>query len=353
MTKTSVMRAAGTFILAASLLTAGGCGYKDLPVAPDTVVPEPVTDLMYSITDEGMQLTWSYPVKTIQGAAISDISSFELYRAEVPFDEYCGGCPIPFGKPMTVEGGVPFDGKVRKKAVFDATELKSGSKYYYKVKSRTSWLAASGDSNIVTFVWYQPAMAPAGLTTKAGDRVVSLNWQPVTKLSNGAMLRQPVQYQIMRGVAGGALSKIGKPVSVTTYSDKQVRNGIKYRYAVQSLMVLGDEFVEGKMSDEITAAPKDMTPPVAPSGVSAVATSVGTKIFWDKVGDSDIGGYRIYRRAADKDNYERIGEVKPEYVLFVDKDVSGDVRYYYAVTAIDRSNPPNESIKSREATIRY
>lgn len=353
MTMTSMVRVAGTLLLGASFLFAGGCGYKDLPVAPASVVPEPIDDLLYQVSDKGVELTWSYPVKTIQGSQVADISAFDLYRAAVPLVDYCGGCPIPFGKAIEVDGGVVFDGKLRRKVRYNASGLKSGYKYFYKVTSRTSWLAASDDSNIITFVWYQPAKAPASLVATAGDREVTLKWNAVTELSDGSALANPMKYQIMRSAGGKDFVKVGEPVTTTSYTDKQVRNGLKYFYTVQSLMVLDNELVDGAVTKAIAVSPKDMTPPVAPSGVTAVGTAVGTKVFWDKSSSSDVAGYKVYRRAADKDTYELLGKIAPEFKLYVDKNATSDVRYYYAVTAIDGSKPANESKKSREATVRY
>lgn len=84
-----------------------------------------------------------------------------------------------------------------------------------------------------------------------------------------------------------------------------------------------------------------------------VQTGVGTKVFWDKSDATDIGGYKIYRRAMDRDSFELLGKVAPEYTLFVDSKAEENVRFYYVVTAIDLAIPPNESKKSREATTRY
>lgn len=353
MNTTSVVRAAGTLLLGASFLFAGGCGYKDLPVAPSSVVPEPISDLLYNVNDKGLQLTWSYPVKTIQGTPISEVSSFDLYRAEVPLADFCGGCPIPFGKAIEVDGGVSYDGTLRRKMTYETNALQSGYKYFYKVKSRTSWLAASDDSNVITFVWFQPVKAPASLAATAGDRKVVLKWQPATELTDGSKLERPVKYQVMRSAGGKDFGKVGEPIDATSFTDTQVLNGQKYFYTVQSLMVLDGELVDGAVTKEIAVSPRDMTPPVAPTGVTAVATAVGTKIFWDNADDGDVAGYRVYRRAANKDVYEFLAKVSPEYTLYVDKNVTGDVRYYYAVTAFDRSTPANESRKSREATVRY
>jgi fibronectin type 3 domain-containing protein len=102
----------------------------------------------------------------------------------------------------------------------------------------------------------------------------------------------------------------------------------------------------------ITATPVDKTPPLPPIGVTAVETSSGIKVFWDRSDDTDVAGYRIYRRLADKKVPTFLGEVSSTYTLFVDANVPKGVRVYYSVTAFDRSKPANESDQSREATIR-
>lgn len=347
-----LVRLAGIFLIGTSLLVSG-CGYKTPPIPPQQVVPKPIEDLLYTVGDDGVKLTWSFPVQTIKGSAIENISDFELFRAEIPLEEYCGSCPIPFGEPIEVEGGSPLDGEVRRKATYSSSLLRSGHKYFFKVRSRTSWWASSLDSNVITFLWFQPANAPEGLQASPGDRQVSISWQPVNSLSDGSPVTMPVKYQLLRSVGGKELVKIGELVDSTSFVDRQVLNGRKYFYAVQSMMDHEGELVNGGVSEKIAATPVDLTPPLPPTGVTAVRTGVGIKIFWDRSNDSDIAGYRVYRRAADKDSYESLGEVKAEYTLFVDSNAGDSVRYYYAVTAIDQSSPPNESDKSREATVRY
>lgn len=348
-----MMRAVGVVLVGGALFIAGGCGYKNAPVPPETVVPKAVDDLLYTTSGKGATLTWSFPVKTIGGSMIESVSAFDLYRAEIPIEEYCGGCPIPFGKPIELDGGSPLDGKQRRKATYEADNLQSGYKYFFKVQSRTSWLAASGDSNIISFVWTKPIAVVQGLSAVAGDRQVALRWQPVSTYGDGSAIDKPVKYRVWRSAGGKGFVKLGEPTTKTSYVDRQVKNGRKYFYAVQGLMVHKDDLAEGGRSKEISVTPVDLTPPVPPLGVTAVSTSVGVKIFWDKSDAADLGGYKVYRRAAGKDTYTLLGKVEPEFMLFVDRDSDENVRYHYAVTAFDKATPPNESAKSKEATVRY
>ncbi len=347
------IRAAGLLFLATSFLLVGGCGYKNQPVPPESVVPQPVEDLRYSVSDKGVTLNWSYPIETIKGTALTEIDSFELFLAEIPLSRYCGNCPIPFAEPLKLPAGESIDGEIRKEGEYIFSLLQSEHKYFFKVRSRTSWWASSDDSNIVTFVWFEPAAAPEKVTAIPGDSEITLNWKSVTKLFDGQPVQMPLKYQVFRSVGGKKFENAGEPLAATQFVDRQVRNGQKYFYTVQSLLVHGDELVSGGISKEIASTPVDLTPPLSPQGVTAVWTDGGVKIFWDKSSSLDISGYRVYRRDAEKDSYEFLGDVDPAYTLFVDSQAKNNTRYYWAVTAIDQATPANESHKSREATIRY
>ncbi len=354
MKKSSLVRVAGLFVLVMFLLLAtSGCGYKNAPIPPQNVVPTAVTDLLYQTNEKGVALSWSYPVKTISGSALEDIASFELYQAEISLEDYCGTCPIPFGEPLTIDGGSPIDGKVRKKAGFQLSLLRPGYKYFVKVRSRTSWWADSGDSNIVNFVWYQPAAAPSEVTATPGDGEINLTWQPVTVLTDGSPVTMAMKYQVLRSVGGKGFQPLGEPVATTDYVDRRVSNGVRYSYTIQSMMVFKDALINGGISEEVAAVPVDLVPPASPLEVTVIRTDVGAKVFWEKSDAADIAGYRIYRRASDKDTYELLGEVDAERTLFVDSKAKENTRYYYAITAIDKSKPANESNKSKEATPRH
>lgn len=345
-----LVRLMGVFFIGASFFLAGGCGFKNNPVPPESVVPRAIDDLIYTVSDKGVQLNWSYPVKTIKGSVLEDISSFQLFRAEIPLENYCGSCPVPFAEPVAVGGGSPMDGQERRKVSYDSSLLRSGHKYFFKVRSRTSWFADSADSNVITFVWFDPAEATGKVTAVPGDHRVSLTWQPIVlKTANKDLA---VKYQVFRSLDGKDFTKIGDPLTATSYIDNQVNNRQKYVYTIQTLTEFKNELAQGKISKEVTATPIDLTPPLPPSGVTVVRTEVGIKVFWDHSDNAEVSGYRVYRRTSDKDSYEMLGNVEPTHTLFVDTKVSDGVRYYYAITVLDAATPANESSKSKEATIR-
>lgn len=343
--------AGASLLMGASLLVVGGCGYKDHPVPPATVVPEAIADLRYETDEKGVTLAWTYPRETIRGKDIETISSFELYRAEIPLKDYCSTCPIPFVDPVEQPAGLTTeDGKARR-AEFTMSDLKPGYKYFFKIRSRTSWFAESADSNIITFIWQVPARAPENVTARVGNREIVLNWQPVTTLRDGGPLGHPLQYEVLRSTSGRDYEKIGV-VKGTSFVDRQVALKQQYSYQVQSQLLVGKEVVAGGISRPVSTLAADLTPPDPPTGVSVIETDMGVKVLWEKSAEEDLGGYRIYRRTAAGKEMTLVGKVEPVYTLFVDTKVEPGVRYYYAVTAIDLNTPVNESAKSAEATTR-
>ena len=335
------------------LLFLGGCGFKNQPVPPQTVVPEPISDFRYTIDSKGVVFDWSYPVSTVKGTPIEDIESFELYRAEVALEDVCSNCPIPFAGIAELEGGAVHDGVLRRTGTYANSFLQSGYKYFYKIRSRVSWWASSDDSNIISFVWFTPAVSPEGLKAQVGDGNVQISWEPVRELVNGGALTLPVRYQLQRSVAGKPFQNMGSPSVLTSYTDDRVKLGQKYFYRVQSMLAYEGEYAAGGVSDSIAAVSVDLSPPPPPSGVTVVRVGTGIKVFWEQVTAPDLGGYRIYRRLAGDTEFTMIADLDTSFVTYVDAEARDGVRYYYVVTARDTSTPTNESPRSREATPRY
>lgn len=330
--------------------TLGGCGYKDKPVAPSQIVPKAINDLQYELNEKGVTLYWSYPRETMTGDKVLEVSSFDLYRAVVPVDEYCKTCPVPYQSPIDVPGGAMPDQGGRT-ASYQMTVLRPGNLYFFKVRSRTGWWSESEDSNMVSFLWNTPPMAPEGVTIQAGDGKNMLRWSPVNRHQDSSPISEQVRYQIHRSVDGGVFAKVGEPIAVTNFSDTQVENGRSYSYQVQTVSIYQEGAVAGGMSVAVDASPVDKTPPPAPSGVQGVKTDVGVKIFWNHAKAEDLAGYRIYRRAEGEDKGKLVGEVFLPYNLFIDKTAPQGVGLSYSVSSMDSRKPANESTRSPEVTI--
>jgi hypothetical protein len=343
---------AGSLLLVGALVFTGGCGYKNSPIPPQEIVPKVIEDLRYTVTDTGALLTWTYPTETVMGKDIEEISSFELFRSEVALSDYCSTCPIPFADPIIIPGGITA-AETRRVAEYESGMLRSGYKYFFKVRSRTNWWASSNDSNIVTFIYHTPAAAPVGLEVIPGENRLTLQWQPVTAHIDGKPVDLPLSYQVMRSTDSKDFVEIGGPLAARQFVDTTVETGKTYSYRVKSNLLFEDSLMQGSVSDTISAVVADITPPAVVDGVRVVSSNTDNRIFWEGVEDEDLAGYKIYRRPADRKKAELIGEVGATQTLFVDENPLPETAVYYTVTAIDNANPANESKMSKEATTRY
>ncbi|CAG35163.1 fibronectin type III domain-containing protein [Desulfotalea psychrophila] len=339
-------------LVGALLLVSGGCGFKNPPVAPQTVVPTAIRDLRYTIDAEGAHLTWSYPLESVAGTKLQSIDSFDFYRGQMPLEEVCENCPIPFDPPTSLPGGEVFDGETPQRGELAVSSLVSGNKYFFAIRSRTSWWAASSDSNIVSFIWFTPAAAPANFKVLAGDGQIELSWQPVERLIDGSSSQYPLLYQVQRSSGGASFQNIGDLLESTGYLDRRVARGKKYSYRVQSLMDYQGEFAQGSYSKVAQVESVDRTAPPTPRGLLAIRVGAGIKLVWQGVKVDDLAGYRLYRRGEDQKDFSLVKEVAADVIVYTDP-VPDKGRYFYVVRAIDTAQPANESPASQEAFPRY
>lgn len=345
----SMRRVLGLTVLALLTLL-GGCGYKDKPVAPNQVVPLPVNDLRYQLSDKGVTLSWSYPRETVTGDKVVDITSFDLYRAVVPVEEYCETCPVPYAPPIDLPGGsLPDQGQ--RTSSYEMTVLRPGNLYFFMVRSKTGWWNESADSNVISFLWNTPPAAPEGLSVKPGDGRNLLAWKAVQKHADGSAATEPIRYQILRSVDGSVFAKLGEPVAATSHTDLQVENGRTYAYQVQAVSAYKEGSVAGAAGESVETSPIDRTAPPPPRNVEGVRTDVGVKVFWDHVQAGDLAGYRVYRRTGSQAKPELAGEVNLPYNMFIDKKAPKGTEIFYSVTSIDGRKPANESERTPEVMV--
>lgn len=336
------------FLLVAMLMPA--CGKKTKPVPPGTVQPAPIRDLQYDLDEKGVTLTWSFPTRTVQGERLPyKIEGFELFRAVVPKDDYCPGCPVTFGPPLDIEGDELLTGN---RVSYSEALLRPAHRYLYKVRCKIGWYMTGNDSNEVSFLWDTPVAAPVDLRISPGDKNIKLSWQPPATLLDGTLIVGSLVYQVYRSGDGVQFHHHGDPVSELNFTDKSVRNDKKYFYKVRAMRVLEDTKAAGIASDVVTGTPKDKTPPAPPQYITVVNVEKGIKIFWDTVAEEDLAGFKVYRRLPHMRKSVLAGEVDATTLMFVDQEPIGEERArYYSVTSFDWATPPNESPFSKEVEL--
>jgi fibronectin type 3 domain-containing protein len=135
-----------------------------------------------------------------------------------------------------------------------------------------------------------------------------------------------------------------------TFTDSTVLNNRRYYYAVVSVDYAGNESPKKPL---IALSAKDDLLPAVPQNVFAIPSDLGLLITWDKVIDSGLAGYNIYRSNDPDSNFTKLNEIilPKDAGLYDDKETNLIDRYYYRVTAVDLDG--NESPMSARSVSAY
>ncbi len=325
-----------------------GCAKKGPPVPWDSIVPKRIVDLAATPREGRLLLEWTLPKENTDKTPLTDLAEFKILRSEgVLIGEECRGCgekpKVAYEMKLTKENFVP--GK-RMALFFEDQEPRRV--YVYEVVSVNQRGYPSAPSNPVTVYWDHPPQAPGMVTTERGDRRVELSWSPVEGVTGYNVYRR------MEGEKEFPLNPLNRePLKTTEYTDLSVQNDIKYIYSVRSVKRIVKTDVEGKGSPGIPATPAKLTPPSAPTGLTAFPLQEGIELNWRKNAEPDLLGYYVYRRKPGEEGFKRLNENPVTKETYLDTDVVLEQEYEYAVTAVDNSPRRNESPRSEEVRVKY
>ena len=353
------------FSLLVSMLLAG-CAAPGDPSPRHPVVPEKITDLTARQYGNAMDLTFTLPTRAVDREALPEPPSIEIYRVALPpgavpdrktnwqlaymipserVDSYLRGEKIDFHDPLRTDD-------------FART---AGSSVAYKMRARATKSRASEDSNVVRANIYPPPDEPRDARVSVTEPALIVTWADGT-VPPGAT---PRGYRVYRTEIepGEALApqdaskaKLKMPLvlegSSTTneFRDSDFEFGTAYLYTVRTVAQFGADLVESADSSPVAVTPRDTFPPAAPSGleVSVIPATDETPAYvelsWAISPEGDLGGYFVYRSNLEDTQGERISNEILPTPTFRDNSVMPGNRYYYRVSALDRSG--NESPKS-------
>jgi fibronectin type 3 domain-containing protein len=191
----------------------------------------------------------------------------------------------------------------------------------------------------------RPPPVPRNLTAETAEGEVRLAWEGA---GSDAIWRYNVYRWAVSDPAEPDRPLNPEPLAEVAFSDRTFRYGETYRYTVRALVARGGPSRESASASAVEVRPVDIYPPKAPTGLAVAAEGAVMKLYWFPNGEPDLGGYRVYRRTPPDDRFELAGQVGAADTSFADTGAAPGVRYYYVVTAIDGTVPPNESPRSEE-----
>ena len=221
---------------------------------------------------------------------------------------------------------------------YTITGLSNGQRYYFVV-SANNGVGESEKSNEVSAVPCTLPSAPRNLTAVAGNRNVTLTWEPPA--DNGGM--SVTNYTVYYGTTPGNYTNNITVGNITSYTITGLINGQRYYFVVSAINSVG----ESEKSTESSAMP--CTVPSAPQNLTTVAGNGNVTLTWEPPADNGgmpITGYRIYYGTS-SGNYT-VNITVDNVSTYTLINLTSGQKYFFAVCAI---NPAGESAKSNEVSV--
>jgi fibronectin type 3 domain-containing protein len=337
--------------LALLLVLVASCGRKTAPLTPDSPRPEVITDIKAVARDNVAYLSWRVPVKNIENKEMppAAIEGFRVYRAEMGLgvkkarykliDEISMANPAP----AEVKNGLVF---------WSDKNLKYGQVYAYKIRAESTRGGVSAFSNEIRIVPLLSLAPPKNLAAVGGDSSVLVSWDAVITRMDGSRYEGFVGYNVYRGTGQGRYDGTPlnpEPLRTPSYKDTAVVINKTYYYMVRSVDSPAPPWKESVDSAEVSAAPKKLTPPEKPTGLTVVPGVGRIFLTWNENKERDLDGYHVYRSEKSGRDYARLNDKLLNRSTYSDETVKPRITYYYVITAVDKYGNESQTSKEQKA----
>jgi hypothetical protein len=358
-----------TFYFLSSIFSvSAGCGAPGEPVPPSPLVPTAIMDLAAHQAGDGAELSFTLPSNSISGEKLPAPPAVEIFRGVVRPDGSTDAksfrvvytIPGALAESYRAEGHVRFTDPIAP----EETKAHPGGAVAYAVRTRASRKRASADSNLVTLRIF-PVPAPlASVEARVTESAVELSWPVPTATAAGQPVSTITGYRIYRSETRPSVSSPppqdlppGKPQAraallgssaTNNYRDTSVVFDHTYVYIVRSVVQVEGNELESSDSQPVTVTPRDIFPPAAPQGLVAALLpgpapgTVVVDLSWSINLETDLAGYRVYRSEQEGTRGQLVtSELLPTPAVR-DTSVEPGHRYWYTVTAVDRTGNESE-----------
>jgi len=330
------------------LTTAVACGRKTPPLVPDSPRPEVIQGIKVMTRDTDAFLSWPIPARNVEGRDIpsTDIQQFRIYRAEIRRDRKKGRYKLY----AEINMADPSPAEIRNNRIFwSDRNLKYGQVYGYQIRAVSVRGGVSAVSDDVRAAPLLSLAVPQGLAAQANDSSIQLSWAPVTTRMDGSNYEGFVGYNLYRGTEKSRSDELPlnkEPLRTNSFKDITVSNDATYYYMIRSVDSPALPWRESPDSEEVSATPRDRTPPARPKGLKVVPGVGRAFLTWNENKERDLAGYNVYRSTRHGRNYQKLTNKAITLTTFSDETAKQGAVYYYIITAVDKAG--NESAGSVE-----
>jgi hypothetical protein len=341
--------------VAAALIAA--CGKKGPPLPPLPRTPPAINDLEATLAGASLEIAWTAHAPLEPGAARVEHQVVWRIETAAPAD---AAPPVSAaavlgqllergqraGAPAVEWGAAAGSPGRRLQAKADLPDVPAGG-----VRVRVAVVARAGrhevPSNLVTLaVPAQPLPAPAGVAIAAEPDGIRVRWKPLDVEARLELFRAEGGADFSAAPLVRAAPRDGE------FLDRSVRLGERYRYAARLRAAAGEHaWAAGPAAEAGPLIYIDSFPPAPPRGLTALVESGGVRLLWSPNRETDLAGYRIYRRIGDGPE-QKVWSASGAEVTWVDAGAPEGEPVEYRLTAFDSSPQANESLPSEPAAAR-
>jgi hypothetical protein len=347
-----------SWICLLGLTLLAGCGVPGVPLPPELELPRPVTDLHAFRKGESVYLTWSTPTQTTEHRNLRRGGTADICRAIAIEIKNCSApvARVPFQPVSSNASPSQRSANYTDQLPHDATAL-STSSFVYAVSVLNPYDRSAGLSNQVEVPAAPTLAPPSNFRFELSAQGVELEWNPVTAPAISGLR---FIYRVYRREQGSGKDAVVGELPVTDQSSPSLLDSSfewekTYDYRATIVTVIAapngaEQQIEGDDTPSVRVVAHDVFPPATPSGLQAVFSGPGQKLFvdlvWTPDTEADLAGYNVYRRE-DDGQWTKLNIELIKTPAFRDAEIVVGHEYHYSVSAVDVRG--NESARSEEA----
>ena len=337
------------------ILGVAACGKKGPPLPPLVRLPTPPTDFSVQRRGSTVAIQFGVPGGNTDGSTPADLSRVEVYAltSPAPADAnqiFQQGIRVgrvlvnpppdpdtPEGQPAKPSGPLPPDG-VDQGAIARLSETldpsgsvdPTGVRSYIAVGFNRRGRRGSTSPPVAVPVG-PPPVAPGKPEVTWDPTTITVTWDAPEAAEPDAGLGYHVY------TTGDVPTRLtDHPLKSLTFEDKRIEWGAERCYVIRSVEAVDTLSVESEASPSTCVTLADKFAPMAPEGLTVVASEGAMNLIWNPNPEADVAGYLLWRAMPSDGPMISITPSPVRESTFRDTVPAG-ARVAYAVQAVDKA----------------
>jgi hypothetical protein len=335
------------------------CGAPGAPRPPRVEQPERITDLAVAQKGPAFELSFTRPLRAVDGERLTKSQEIEVFRAvtkpgEKPPEKLSSAILVTTASSAELDQHVEGDKIVFRVRLSDSEFTQSqGSLFSFAVRGLTHGYrnrVLEGDfSNIVRAELLDVSGPPENFQVKVTEKALLLGWTAPVRSLSGKDLPAFSVYRVLRSQRGNPESfELRGETTTAAFADTDFVFDQNYFYKVRAVFKQGDQVAESEDTAITEITPRDIFPPATPKNLSGLFNAGTVELVWKTNTEPDLAGYNVYRREKDSAP-QKVNAELLRTPTFEDGSAQPGRHYFYRVTAVDFAH--NESAASEEVEI--